>query len=645
MLYGKPDDLPQTQTVHAGGLTARFENGDLRYIRLGEYEIIRRLYSALRDHNWSTVLPTLSNLKIEQGADTFHITYDVENKQDDIHFVWQGEITGAADGTIRFAMRGEAKTTFRRNRLGFCILHPTECAGARARVEHVDGSVDETEFPSVIAPQMIVEGIIKPLAPFEEMRVLSHEVTPGVWAELRMEGDIFELEDQRNWIDASYKTYCTPLRLLFPVEVPAGTRIEQTLTLSIHGASADGGAQAADQSVRLAYPAEAGRLPALGIEMASHGEPLSRSQIDRLKALHLAHLRVHLEMSDAGWEAKLRREGDEAQAIGVPLEVALRLAAGSEAANLEAASLVLTGMSVAQVIMLHSAELTTGARWVRLAREHLPGVRILSGTDANFCELNRERAALPDLAAAVDMLTFSANPQVHAFDNSSLVETLMTFKATKETLGALAGDKGISISPITLKMRWNPYATAAPKPTPPGVLPTQADVRQMSLFGAAWTLGCIASLVANGIESATLYETIGWRGVMDTDAGSPKVEPRFYSAPGMTYPLYHVLADVGEFAGGAAYSLRSSDPLRAAGLLLRKEGKARLLLANLTPHEQTLVLSDLDTAHVRTLDETTFAQATTDPAAFRASGSIRAADTGDEARITLRAYGVACVDV
>ena len=31
------------------------------------------------------------------------------------------------------------------------------------------------------------------------------------WYILHYEGDIFETEDQRNWSDASYKTFCTPL--------------------------------------------------------------------------------------------------------------------------------------------------------------------------------------------------------------------------------------------------------------------------------------------------------------------------------------------------------------------------------------------------------------------------------------------------
>lgn len=38
------------------------------------------------------------------------------------------------------------------------------------------------------------------------------------------EGDVFEMEDQRNWTDASYKTYCTPWgcpsRLSSPAAIP-----------------------------------------------------------------------------------------------------------------------------------------------------------------------------------------------------------------------------------------------------------------------------------------------------------------------------------------------------------------------------------------------------------------------------------------
>ena len=44
-----------------------------------------------------------------------------------------------------------------------------------------------------------------------------------MWANVAFDGDIFEMEDQRNWTDASYKIYSTPLRLPFPCRCAAAT--------------------------------------------------------------------------------------------------------------------------------------------------------------------------------------------------------------------------------------------------------------------------------------------------------------------------------------------------------------------------------------------------------------------------------------
>ena len=65
-----------------------------------------------------------------------------------------------------------------------------------------------------------------------------HEVTQGVRAELRFAGDLFEMEDQRNWTDGSFKIYGTPLSLPFPVEIRAGDRVRQRVTMSLEGTAA-----------------------------------------------------------------------------------------------------------------------------------------------------------------------------------------------------------------------------------------------------------------------------------------------------------------------------------------------------------------------------------------------------------------------
>src|SRR5215212_7659991 len=234
LYYGKDEPLPERQELRAGALTLLYEAGDLRYIKLGDREILRRIYVAIRDRNWDTLAPAISNHQIDAARDSFRITYDVENKQGDVDFFWKATISGDTQGTITFSMDGVARSTFLRNRIAFCVLHPMrECAGAPCRIEHVDGTAEDSVFPRYIGPQSIVDGLIQPCHPLSEMRALSYEVVPGVSASVRFDGEIFEMEDQRNWTDASFKTYGTPLRLPFPAEVKAGTRIAQSITLTI----------------------------------------------------------------------------------------------------------------------------------------------------------------------------------------------------------------------------------------------------------------------------------------------------------------------------------------------------------------------------------------------------------------------------
>ena len=248
---------------------------------------------------------------------------------------------------------------------------------------------------------------------------------------------------------------------------------------------------------------------------------------------------------------------------------------------------------------------------------------------------------------ALDLVSYAITPQVHAFDNLSLVENLEAQRETLRSARAFCGDRPLAISPVTLRPRFNPDATG-PEPAPaPGELPAAVDPRQLSLLGAAWTVGSIAYLAQGGAASVTYYETTGWRGVLETATGS-LLPQRFPSTPGMTYPLYHVLADVGELAAGGAVLLSgSSNPLRAVGLALRRGGRLRVLLANLTVAtlEARVVGLPGGTARVRHLDEGSYAEATTHPEQFRATrGAEQAAQAGALA-VTLRPYGVACVEV
>jgi hypothetical protein len=58
------------------------------------------------------------------------------------------------------------------------------------------GSWQEGVFPFFISPHQ----------PFKKLQALSWSPSSGVQAKIRFEGEIFEMEDQRNWTDASFKT-------------------------------------------------------------------------------------------------------------------------------------------------------------------------------------------------------------------------------------------------------------------------------------------------------------------------------------------------------------------------------------------------------------------------------------------------------
>src|SRR5215210_4306627 len=268
--YGKDEPLPARHDLRAGPLTAVLEGGDLRYVKLGADTVVLRLYAAIRDRNWDTIEPRFLSYELDQNDDRFSVRFVAENVGNDIDFEWQGSITGTRDGVIAATMDGVARKNFLRNRIGWCVLHPMELAGVGATVETPDGTVEGT-FPDLISPHQ----------PFFDMQSISH-TTPSGEIVIRFEGDLWEMEDQRNWTDASYKTYSTPLRIPYPVQLHAGDRVWQRVTIEARGGQATAIPSAGQ--VRVTVDPSHGRpIPPIGLTVAGHAEPLSAQDIALLR--------------------------------------------------------------------------------------------------------------------------------------------------------------------------------------------------------------------------------------------------------------------------------------------------------------------------------------------------------------------------
>ena len=636
LYYGKDERLAEQVPLRAGPLAMLYESGDLRYIRLGDQEIVRRIYVAIRDRNWDTVLPKITNVQMDIAKNSFSICYDVENREGAIDFSWKGTITGSSDGKLSFTMDGVANSTFLKSRIGFCILHPMqECAGRRCIVEKVDGEIEKGTFPRLISPHQ----------PFLNIRAISHQVLPDLWARVQFSGDVFEMEDQRNWTDASFKTYCTPLDLPCPVEIEKGTRVSQSVSLLLEGQIP---AMKAEPAKEPSFTVEQGpsmQVPKIGLSVAGHGRPLDQKEMERIAALNLSHLRVDLKLSEPSYGRILQQAANEVKALDLPLEVAVYLSehAGRKLNRL-AEILKKVNPPVCRWLIYHTDEMSTAKKWVEIARLYLsdyePSAPIAAGTDYFFAELNRSSPPL-DIC---DQVCYSINPQVHAFDIPSLVETLETQGATLKSARQFCDDLPLVLSAITLKMRSNPDATG-PEPAPlPGQLPSQVDERQMSLFGAGWTVGSLKYISENGAASATYYETSGWRGVMECESGSPAPD-KFRSIPGSVYPLYHVFADVGEFSGGQMIPSRSSNPLVIDGLALVKDDKTRVILANFSADRQAVLLKNLGSRlKIYSLNETNAFEAIQYPERFRSREGDLVNTSEGKLELLMLPYEIARID-
>jgi D-apionolactonase len=565
------------EALRAGPLSAVFDRGELRWIRLGSREVLRGIYVALRAPGWVTLPPRLSGLYLEAGSDRFRIRFTAVHRREGTHFEWQGSMDGEPDGTIRFAMDGVAHTRFLRNRIGLCVLHPIEeCAGEPCIVEHVDGRNEPGAFPRLVAPHQ----------PFLDVRAIRHQVGSGLEAEVRLEGDTFETEDQRNWSDASFKTYSTPLTLPFPVEVAPGTRIAQSVTLRLIGGreshpegelGSDGGAASAgappavsvgapearsrvasdrtaaqDAVTIVVDPAASFPVPRLGLCLRPDAPPLTPLDAERLRALRLDHLRVDLRLAEAGWPEALVGAMAAAEAVGTSLEAALFLPDAPDGELNALAEVVREHPAAVSCWLVFRAAdgLTTGplvAAVRRLLTPATPAARLAGGTDGYFVELNRRRPS----ADGLDRVSFALCPQAHATDDATVLENLASLASMGESARALYGDeRTLGLSRVTLRPRDDP----------------EPDSRQSSFLGAAWTAGLIASAAAAGFSSLTLYETVGLGGVMDRES---------------VFPVYDVLAEVAGASPGSLAAARSSRPHRVLALALRTRGRMRLLAFNL----------------------------------------------------------------
>ena len=462
----------------------------------------------MRDENWGTYTPVVSELRVDQRGDGFSVSYHAVCSRPGQEIAFSATDRGPWR-QLSFKATATPKTDFLTARTGFVVLHPLKgVAGRPVEVEHVDGKVEKSKFPEQIDP----------IQPFLDIRSLTHQVVPGLKATVRFEGDTWEMEDHRNWTDASFKTYVRPLRLPWPYTLKAGEAVTQSVTVTLKGSATLAKAAHPRRAIEIKLGAAGTHACNPSVWACRRKKSMHRSpRSSACKHVAPRFLQCHFDPRSGHGIAQLYGyrvlcEQTGAQCLLEIVVESLDDFAGELkrlAGLVSQSGLKLAGIAVCPVGDLKSV-LPGGPRppappleaLYSAARDAFPGVRLGGGMFSFFTELNRKRPP-------ADQLEFVMNttcPIVHAADDRSVMETLEALPYQVITARSFIDKTPYRVGPSSIACRDNPHGkTFTPNPDNERVCLSKMDPRQRGLVRRRLDVGLRRDLCAHRRRSHQLW--------------------------------------------------------------------------------------------------------------------------------------------
>lgn len=193
----------QAHTWEADGWSLELRGDELADIRRGGSVILRAVRAVVRDNGWNTVPSVVTAMDSDDESLTLSLRHEGLGAE-----VASTLTVSTAEGALGIEWEADNHLDFSTCRMGLVVLHPASGAGRRVTVTHSDDTTEQTRFPVRISPH-------QPIMDIRALEIHS-EAESDAGTTLRFDGDVFEMEDQRNWSDASFKTYSRPLGLPYP---------------------------------------------------------------------------------------------------------------------------------------------------------------------------------------------------------------------------------------------------------------------------------------------------------------------------------------------------------------------------------------------------------------------------------------------
>jgi hypothetical protein len=552
------------------------DNLFLRSIKYNNIEILKLISFLVRDKNWNNYSPEIIKTSSYNKDKKLHFEFDL--KYGDVEQLEVKLLLSIGGNSVKLIANGKFLTDFWTNRIGFNLLLPLDgVVNQQVTVSKSDHTTETLKYPLIIQPD-------QPMVKFNN---LSYEMFDLIDLNIRFDGIHFEMEDQRNWGDASYKIYSGSLLDPFPYKENKNSDFHQEIEITMREKN-NSLVTTSNQNILPNNIKEEYTMPKIGIKVDNDINGIDLVNVDFL--YHLVDFENNTESSKPRFNhlpIYLVALIDHSKKVEVIIK--------DIKDHIDANKINVNKLLICPKIYLNSFQ--PAGEWPSVpklgdyykeAKNQFPDVQIFSGMVTNFTELNRKK---PD--GDFDGINFSFTPIVHDASDYGVLDTPNSIKFILHSINNFTKDTPIHIGPMTLGMHFNPYGEKlAPNIDKVRLEMTDLDPRHDSLISLNWTIAVFSEILLKNTKFITIASLKGIHGIL-TENNQKR-------------PLFHLYEVFLYFKNAKIYKIEKKNSI--SGVKLVKEEKMYYLLTNNSSNQTSYILENETVLQQSYLNKNNFEQ-------------------------------------
>ena len=555
----------------------------IRSIRYFDIEITKLISFLVRDKNWNNYDPVILNEDIITNKNSINLKFEL-SYSDNIQKFLTTNTYIISNESIKVISEGKFITDFETNRIGYNLLLPLkDVVGQKLSIKDDNKNIIESTFPEIINPEQ----------PFINISEINYLMKDSLNLKFLFKGIKFEMEDQRNWGDASFKIYSGSLLNPFPYIIKKDTSFYQEIEIIFNEVKPMGKTNKINPDLIVINNTDNKKGPKVGIKI----DNLNFLNNKVTKELDFDYILSEFDLTNSNIKdfniKNLTKETNLFSIFLIDHKISIEETIDKIREILSNIDCNLSYILISPKVYLNSyqpsgpwPEVPLLSDYNKRLIKYFPKSKIVSGMVTNFTELNRKKPI-----GDYDMMSFSFTPIVHDASDHGIMETPETIDYIMKSVKNINAECDIHIGPICLGMHHNPYGESLAKNLKRiRTEMTNQDLRHDSLFSLVWSVGMYQQLSKYNINMLTFNSLEGYHGI--------------YSKNLKERPLYLFNKVIVEFADKKICTLNHD--LNFFSICSKDNNIYKVLISNKTKKKRNLLIQKYTSIKSNHINEKNF---------------------------------------